>query len=524
MNKEIVEKKFHFFVRYSIFILIGIFIISIFIRLFYLEVDTLLSLDALFYFWYGIDLSILNEFPRIHEGGNIVYNNGWPTFLGIFFSILDSEKILDYMLMQKTLSILISSITIFPMYFLCRRFFDKSYSILGSSIFVLEPRIIQNSLFGITEPLYILLTVISLSLILTKDKKMNYLSFAVIGLATIVRSEAIFLLFAFSIIFFIKYRKEGKEIIPKYMICILIFILLILPMSVIKLDTMGTDGIFSRLTAEAANLNIKIENQGTSNAPKFIFDAFFTLGKFIGWTAIPIFIIFVPFGIYRIFKDNLFEKWTIIITYITLLVPVLYAYSIPALDTRYLFIVYSIYCVISILSIKFFVEKFKLNKNITILVILVGITLTSIVFLEIKIDKEEKNIEIAKISDEMYEILRDSVIFRYGDDTKYLKETGFLKLETFPVLEQQYNEYVPRIIGVSGIVFENMDEYIEYGKIFGLTHVVLNGQEENPSAFNKVFNNESEYPYLEKIFDSRDNEYQYQIKIFKIDFKKFDER
>ncbi len=51
MNKEIVEEKFHFFVRYSIFILIGIFIISIFIRLFYLQVNTLLSLDALFYFW-----------------------------------------------------------------------------------------------------------------------------------------------------------------------------------------------------------------------------------------------------------------------------------------------------------------------------------------------------------------------------------------------------------------------------------------------------------------------------------------
>ena len=56
----------------------------------------------------------------------------------------------------------LSVLTIIPVYLLCKKFVKNEYALLGAGIFVLEPRIIQNSLLGITEPLYIILGSISL--------------------------------------------------------------------------------------------------------------------------------------------------------------------------------------------------------------------------------------------------------------------------------------------------------------------------------------------------------------------------
>ncbi len=520
MSGLIAEEKFEFSLKKSIIILIGICIIGISIRLHYLDVNSLLSFDALFYFWYGIDLSIVHGFPIREFGENVVYNNGWPTVLGVLFSFLNSEQILDYMLAQKLLSIIISTLTVFPIYFLCKKFSNRTYSVLGAAIFVLEPRIIQNSLFGITEPLYIFLTAIALTLFISHDKKMNYLSFVIIGLTSIVRNEGIFLLFAFSIIFFIRYRKERLKILPKYLICFGIFIIVILPMSLVKIDTMGTDGIISRLIAEKDNLSIKIEKEETPS--NLVSGSFITLVKFIAWTSIPIFIIFVPLGIFRILKGGIFERKTIIITYFAMLVPALYAYSIPASDLRYLFIVYPIYCILSALAIKFLVEKFHINKNVMVAIILSGIIIASIIFLENKIESEEKDNERMHVSTKMNIMLKDSTILAFSEDSKYLHEAGLLQLEKFPISKHEFNESVPTIIEIPNAVYDHIYEYIEFGKQLNVTHIVVNSDQENPDALLDVYVNESKFEYLEKIYDSEIEGLTYHVKVFKINYELFD--
>ena len=45
---------------------------------------------------------------------------------------------------------------------------------------------------------------------------------------------------------------------------------------------------------------------------------------------------------------------------------------------------------------------------------------------------------------------------------------------------------------------------------------------EEGQFFNQVFNNESDYPYLEKVFDSDEKEFKYHVKIFKINYEKFE--
>jgi len=98
-----------------------------------------------------MDISVVGTLPQNYTP----INNGWPIFLSGFFSIFSFENSISYMELQRIISVIISTLTIIPIYYLCRNFVNNSYSIIGAAIFAFEPRIIQNSLFGIADPLYI---------------------------------------------------------------------------------------------------------------------------------------------------------------------------------------------------------------------------------------------------------------------------------------------------------------------------------------------------------------------------------
>ena len=68
-------------ITYLVFLTIGGF----FIRYIFTPFEIPLVLDSLQYFWYGIELDILKEFPSNYD----LTNNMWPTFLSPFFSILN---------------------------------------------------------------------------------------------------------------------------------------------------------------------------------------------------------------------------------------------------------------------------------------------------------------------------------------------------------------------------------------------------------------------------------------------------
>ena len=88
------------------------------IRLFYFPEGIPITLDGALYFWYANDLSISWTFPN-----NVnITNNGWPTFLSVFFHFFNSENFLDYMDLQRYITIIISVTTIIPVFILCRKF------------------------------------------------------------------------------------------------------------------------------------------------------------------------------------------------------------------------------------------------------------------------------------------------------------------------------------------------------------------------------------------------------------------
>ena len=118
--------------KFPILVLILVGIIGLGIRLYFLPFDLVLNNDGATYFWYANDVSILGKLPtEISSNIDTQFpNNGWPTFVSLFFSLIDSESFLDYMNAQRVISAFISVLTIIPIYFLGKKFFNRTYSIV----------------------------------------------------------------------------------------------------------------------------------------------------------------------------------------------------------------------------------------------------------------------------------------------------------------------------------------------------------------------------------------------------------
>ena len=80
---------------------------------------------------HGDDIGYVLHAIQYNEGDFFVSqkkNPGWPLFLASFMSIINSNDLLDYTNFARILGIIISTATIFPMYFLARKFFVGKYS------------------------------------------------------------------------------------------------------------------------------------------------------------------------------------------------------------------------------------------------------------------------------------------------------------------------------------------------------------------------------------------------------------
>ncbi|SVB86285.1 uncharacterized protein METZ01_LOCUS239139, partial [marine metagenome] len=204
VNYDIIKQDS--FSKKGIFLcLLPIGIIGLLVRM-YFEPATALTGDATNYFVYAADTGLKGKLSDVYFLGN----SGWSLLLSAFFSMTKYDDPLFLMELQRSLSIFISVVTIIPVYFLCRRFFNQSYSLIGASLFLFQPHIIINSTLGITEPIFLFLGISSLTLFLSNNHKIIYVSFAVAGLFTLIRFEGLLFFAMLSIMFFVKYRNEKR--------------------------------------------------------------------------------------------------------------------------------------------------------------------------------------------------------------------------------------------------------------------------------------------------------------------------
>ena len=501
--QKLIENKSKIFSRNAIICLGIIGLVGFLIRFFYFPDGIPITLDGTSYFWYANDLSISGIFPA-----NVnMPNNGWPTFLSVFFYFFNSENFLDYMALQRYVTIIISVATIIPVFILCRKFCGNELSLLGASLFVFQPRIIENSLSGVTEPLFILLELTCLVLFLQNGLKFKYLSFVFLALACLVRYEGVVLIIPLSILF-LRINKIDKKNIPRYFIAISIFLLVLLPMVFVRMDTMGYDGVTSHSIAAVSTIG--------KDSTTYL--GIISSIKSVALAVFPIFFVLLPLGFFGFFRKRNFDKYTILLFMIFMLIPLIYASTRGVSEPRYLLTLFPIFSLISVYTVKEITKKFNKVKLISILFV-TAILLSSVVYFdynkidyEYELDAYHVGLEVSK---------RTSVINDYHPEVKYVhnKIDVATNLEAFPILSSEIKQKV-KLIDIQG--YDSLNEFIDYGKKEGLTHLIADENENRPKFLKDVFYNEEKFPYLTKIYDSSERGYDYHLKIFRINYEKFE--
>ena len=427
--QKLIENKSKIFSRNAIICLGIIGLVGFLIRFFYFPDGIPFTLDGALHFWYANDLSISGTFPA-----NVnMPNNGWPTFLSVFFYFFNSENFLDYMTLQRYVTIIISVATIIPVFILCRKFCGNELSLLAASLFVFQPRIIENSLSGLTDPLFILLELTCLVLFLQNNLKFKYLSFGFLALACLIRYEGVVLIIPLSILF-LRINKIDKKNIPRYFIAISIFLLVLLPMVFVRMDTMGYDGVTSHSIAAVSTI-------GKDSTTYLGIISFI---KSVALAVFPIFFVLLPLGFFGFFRKRNFDKYTILLFMIFMLIPLIYASTRGMSEPRYLLTLFPIFSLISVYTVKEITKKFNKAKLISILFV-TAILLSSVVYFdynkidyEYELDAYHVGLEVSK---------RTSVINDYHPEVKYVhnKIDVATNLEAFPILSSEIKQKVKLI-------------------------------------------------------------------------------
>jgi len=508
----------------GVLIISALVAMALLIRIGFTSYDIPLLVDALDYYLFAYHIITEWNFPK----GILPTNDGWSLLLTFFFMFFRDTDFMTLNALQKTLGSIISVITIIPVFYICRQFVSKKLAIIGSSLFIFDPRILQNSTLGITEPLYIFLSSLILVTIFKNDTKLFYITFMLVGLCSIVRYEGLIMLVPISIIYFIKFGKS-KNSIKNFSIALLVFLIVVSPIVFLRTSTNGMDGLTSHLftgvqdyfslTDEKVDGGSYYEDSSNNHIMTFGSNSIFNTLKYFAWISIPLFVCFLPFGIYKIIKHKNKEMNYLLLLSVFIIIPALYAYGREFQDPRYLFALLPVLCVISVYGIDKiggFARKFWI-------ILLIIIILTSFIILFYTHDdqtlRKEKYL-VSKI------VINTATGVNYYDGSTFLKsaELEVIWPKPLPIDVSEDEIGKPTLTLANKIPYgnaQNIEEYILNSRSQNLSHLVI--YENNDKNFlDQIFSMPEDYPYLKLEFDSNENNFENKILIYKINYEKFD--
>jgi len=479
---------------------------------------------------------------------------GWSLFLSPFFELVSSENFLDYSDTARTISIVISLFSIFMMYKLSRKFFPEKYSLVAACLFAFEPHLNYNSGQALSEPLYILIFMVSFHFILNQNSKLFYLSFLFAGLLVWVRIPGAIMLLAISIIFFY-YSKLSSKTFVKFILGLSIFFLIITPILVNRYDTYGDPLYFelgtSLFTGEFGTLQSvnthdleysAIDYINDHSVPEFI-DRFILTGIFniveqLSLISFPYLIILIPIGIlfsFRAFdqrQKSINANWILILTTISLMV---ISFSVIP-ERRFLYYLLPFLIIFATIPIQRLIEYglstfsfTKKQKHYSLILILGVIIVLSSLFM-MRYDVMDKFEEQEQI--ELAQLLKNKISGNILDAGNSLRGISYVELSEFNMKLNLNEQLIPsspvpitddiKIINIFGT---SLDEFILNSEKENLKYIAINqdGVTEIWYPFlSNIYYNEQQYSYLKKIIDTNELGFtKFKVKVFEIDYDKF---
>jgi hypothetical protein len=502
----------------SIKVLIILISISIIIRLYFTPFNIPISLDGIDYFAYSIAMSREGSFPN----GYLTSNIGWSSFVSIFFSFMQDQEMLTLMNTQRILSIIISTSISIPVYFLAKIFFKKKISILAATLILFDPRLIENSILGLTDSLFILLLTLVIFFIFYKKSKLIYLSFIFVAISAFVRYEGLLLILPLIISYLLK-SKEINFSKTKFLIGIILFTSIVIPINFVNYDNNDTLIVFDHFIAPFNYMSDTIsktnyENYNSQNSQNnedktnnFVSKTITQLIKFIGWSLIPIFLIFTILGLIFVPKKITKNKIIFGLFFLFLTVPSIYAYSREFQEVRYVLTLLPIFALLSCYGLNYLIKNnYNYSKTIAIISIII---IASCLFIDYQ--KQDNQFESEMYSASLL-LSKEANGVNHFDKDKFIKVADLQN--NWPELLSQNDKGKMQLntekFSTKG--FKDPIEFIKSNRNNGLTHLLIKEGNTN-GFFDEIFVNEINYEFLEKIYDS-DTRFKY--KIFKINYEK----
>ena len=483
---------------------------------------------------------------------------GWSLVLAPFMTIINSDVFLDYASLARILSIAISTITIIPMYILARKFFDEKYSLVATCLFAFEPHLNYNSGLALSEPLLILVLILSMNFILNDKPKYHYLAFIFAGLCWWVRLEAIYTMIGIILIYFIVHRTKSNSL-RNFFLCMIFLFIIILPLFIqrdIQFDdpfyvwysgTILSDDYAELLTSpENAGVVDFVEKHGILGLMERLANGLTNLFNILIRISYPYLFILIPFGILFSLRPieqklkNIKANWIMIIIIISVL---MIPFAIVE-ERRYLLPIFPFLIILSTIPIQritnYGLDTFSFNerqKSIFLVTVVSVVLLLSSTFTmgigEFGYGLPNSALEHEKVKFTVYlvenfdgRILRDEVVNDYLAYVNLTSDDNDFKTFKSPRGKNPYPDlYEPGKVVRMSVYGKTIEELVTNGEPRGLKYI---GILEKGSYFfpflNDLYYIEENYPYMKKVFDSDEMGYkEFKIKIFEIDYKNFHE-
>ena len=471
---------------------------------------------------------------------------GWPLFLSFFYNFLNEDNFLAYSNLSRSLSIVVSTLAIIPMYLLARKFFNQKYSIVASTLLAFEPHINFRAGFGFADSLFLPLVILSIYFILNKNNKLTFLSFIFAALTWWVRPEGIIILFPITIVFFLL-NKKSKELIPKYVLCIFIFILISSPFLIQRNEQFGDplyfyyndhlfvdDYIENGLENDNNSAYDFIEREGIAHfIDTFLINGVSNVLEQTLRLSFPYILILFPFGMLfslRAFdQDHLYIKsnWIIFITYAAFMIIPLAVIN----ERRFLFALLPPLIIFSVIPIQRLVEyglsTFSFSnrqKNVFLVIILIIILLLSGLFM-LRYELKDPNEEYEKM--EFANFLAHDLHGIILNPTNRTFEHGYFyysKLDTPPENFRNFQLSDPYVTlsGNRVLIMEgtNFDDIINNAKSLKAKYLLVD-ENNGLDSLDDLFYERYDYPFLTKIYDTKQQGMErITIKVFEINYEK----
>lgn len=477
-------------------------------------------------------------------------SSGWSLFLFPFFYFFQSNDFFSYSNLTRILSIVVSATIIPIVYLLSRQFLSKSFSIISTSMFAFEPHLMYNSVLGLSEPLYSLSIVVSFYFLKIKNSRFLSLSIMFVGLAWWTRINGllnIIPIFLTSLIFL-----KSKQY-PRNLILGFIFMFLIItPILIQRYEQFGdpfyyfySDKIFNNDLERMLSINTHsnsltiVEYVNTKGMwaliENYIFSGIHNMLSTLIRILFPCIIFLIPIGIFFSIHQLIKKKFEIIPLWIFIILSLLtmiLTFSIVN-ERRFLFHLYPFIIIISIFGLEKIFSGylnqfylFKKNRNLILTTITIIIISTSILFTFNQFNNTDKVLENEKylFSKYLIENLEGNVLDDYDYELEYLMFAKFMNdkdlFHNYKTTDNKLNDKFPlKTIRLYG---ESLGDLIKVGKSYDLKYIISNEQIGTYHPYvDKLYDNYNSYPYLEKVFDSKEHGFEkLKVKVFKINYEK----